>query len=126
MMLMPQTPKRILVVEDDKAIEEVVSLKLSHAGFSVDQTSDGQQALDKLKQNQYDLILLDLIMPNVNGFDLLSKMHGLDNKTPKMVMSNLDEPEDMTKAKSLGAVAFLSKFEKSLTGIVEYVENYLK
>ncbi len=116
--------KSILLVEDDRAIREILELKLQKMGFGVFATEDGEQAIETLKNNRFDLILMDLIMPKMNGFDLLKKLHDIDNKTPKIVMSNLDEAEDRQKVMGLGAIILLSKFELSISGIADYVKNY--
>lgn len=118
--------KHVLIVEDDKAIAQVLELKLLNANIAVDKASDGEAAIDMLKIKKYDLIMTDLIMPKLDGFGLLSKMHKIHADTPKVVMSNLDQQEDIEKAKGLGAIEFLPKFEMSLTGIAQYVENYLE
>lgn len=116
--------KSILLVEDDRAIREILELKLQKMGFSVFATEDGEQAIETLKNKRFDLILMDLIMPKMNGFDLLGKLHDVDNKTPKIVMSNLDATEDQQKVIDLGAITLLSKFELSISGIADYVKNY--
>ncbi|MDH4358872.1 MAG: response regulator [Candidatus Berkelbacteria bacterium] len=122
---MPEQKKKILVVEDDKAVSQVMQLKLSRDGFEVEVAENGEIALENLKNKKYDLILLDLIMPKVNGFELLKNLHELHSTTPKIVMSNLEQEEDIGKVKGLGAVELLPKFEMSLTGIADYVKNYL-
>ncbi len=118
--------KSILLVEDDRAIREILELKLNNAGFSVKIAENGEQAIEQLKTGKFDLILMDLIMPQMNGFDLLEKLHGLNNQIPKIVMSNLDQPEDIEKVKKMGAITFLSKFETTITGIVDYVKKYFE
>ncbi len=115
----------ILLVEDDRAIREILQLKLQKMGFAVFATEDGEQAIESINDNKFDLILMDLIMPKMNGFDLLEKLHDADNKIPKIVMSNLDEVEDREKVTKMGAVALLSKFELSISGIAQYVRDYL-
>jgi len=122
---MPEQKKKILVVEDDKAICQVMQLKLTHCGFEVETAENGEVALECVKCKKYDLILLDLIMPKIDGFDLLKDLHSLHSNTPKIVMSNLEQEEDIKKVKELGAIELLPKFEISLTGIANYVKNYL-
>jgi len=122
---MLENQKQILIVEDNKVIAQVMQLKLSHDGFEADMAENGEVALERLKNKKYDLILLDLIMPKVNGFELLKKLHELHSNTPKIVMSNLDQEEDIKKVKELGAVELLPKFEITLTGIANYVKNFL-
>ena len=98
---------KILVVEDEKPIARPISLKLKFSGFDVCNAYDGQEALEVLKKETFDLILLDIIMPKMNGFEVLAQLKAQGNKTPIIVISNLSQDEDIEKVKSFGAFYFV-------------------
>src|SRR3972149_4877905 len=99
--------KKILIVEDEKTIARPLTLKLKCSVFEAQNAYDGQEALDVLAKSKFDLIILDLVMPKVNGFEVLEKLKEQHSKTPVIVVSNLNQEEDIAKAKSLGADYFL-------------------
>ena len=71
---MPTKQKKILIVEDEKPMARALKLKLSREGFYADVVFDGQSALDALKKEKFDLVILDLVIPVVDGFEVLEKM----------------------------------------------------
>ena len=115
--------KKILIVEDEQAIGKALQLKLTHEGFEVDLVSDGQKALDSLGSGEYALMLMDLVMPNVDGFELLTKMQSTEGAPKVIVLSNLSQAEDAEKARSLGASGFFIKSDTPLNVIVEEVKK---
>ncbi len=116
----------ILIVEDEKAVSKALELKLSHTGFNVEVANNGHEALNALEKKQYDLILLDLIMPEIDGFSVLEKIQKTENKkTAVIVTSNLGQNDDEEKAKLLGAKDYIVKSNTTLADIVARVENFL-
>lgn len=122
---LPTGKKRILIAEDEKAITSVLQIKLGSNGFMVDIANNGKEAIELLKTKQYDVVLLDLIMPIVNGFEVLEFVNRSGIKVPIIVTSNLSQKEDIEKAKSLGAKQYFVKSEMTLTNIVDLL-NKLK
>jgi DNA-binding response OmpR family regulator len=120
---MPTQPKKILIVEDEKPMSRALELKLNHEGYQAKAAFDGEQALSMIKQEPFDLILLDLVMPKVNGFEVLASLKESDNKTPVIVMTNLSQEQDDKKARELGAV---NVFIKSNTPLAQIVSNIKK
>jgi DNA-binding response OmpR family regulator len=118
--------KKILIAEDEKAIGHAMDLKLKSKGFTTKVVSNGQLALDALKSESFDLMLLDLIMPGIDGFGVLSKLKEENNNTPVFVMSNLGQEDDVKKAKSLGAKAYFVKSNMTLADMIDKVTNFLK
>ena len=119
-----QSQKKILIVDDEKPLAHAMSLKLSHSGFVVSIASDGLQALDALQKDKFDLMLLDIVMPNLNGFDVLQKLKEMKDRPPIVVMmSNLSQEEDQRKAKELGAIGYLVKSDTPLIQMINYVTN---
>lgn len=118
--------QRILVVEDEKPLNHALSLKLTHEGFQVDSAFDGEEGLAFIEKGSYDLVLLDLIMPNLDGFGVLQKLKTLGNKVPVIVLSNLGQPEDKQRSQELGAQGFFIKSDTALSEIVTMVNDKLK
>src|SRR3990167_4788874 len=109
MVIAPTPGKRILIVEDEKPIARALELKLDHSGYDAVAVNGGQAALDLLEKEKFQLILLDLIMPGVDGFAVMQALKERGSTTPVIVLTNLNQPEDIQKSKNLGAIDFLIK-----------------
>jgi CheY-like chemotaxis protein len=120
---MADTPKRILIVEDEKPLAHALELKLRHEGYDVTAASDGQQCVQLATEQQFDIILLDLIMPVMDGFQVLEKLRQLPKMPAVFVLSNLSQQEDEQRALSLGALKFFIKSDTPLTTIVQEVQK---
>lgn len=118
--------KRILVVEDEKPIAKALELKLTHSGFDVTVAGDGENALEISLHRNFDLILLDLIMPKMDGFEVLTKLKERHSNIPIIVTSNLGQKEDMEKVKELGAIEYFVKSNTPIATIVNYIKNKLE
>lgn len=112
-------PKKILIVEDEKPMAKVLELKLAKEGFTVKVVFNGQEALTELEKEFYDLLLLDLLMPSIDGWEVLAKIQA--KKMKVMVLSNLSQQEDVAKAKAMGAIDFLVKSDITLAEVVKKV-----
>lgn len=117
--------KKILLVEDEKALVKVLNLKLTTAGFATTVVFDGEEAINTLRTSGYDLIILDLIMPKKNGYAVLEEIKKMDLKTPVIILSNLGQEEDLEKAKSYGVAEYFVKSNIPLDKIIEGVKKYL-
>jgi DNA-binding response OmpR family regulator len=115
--------KKILLAEDDKFIARAYKDGLTEAGYEVVRVKDGKQAWDKLKNSDFDLLLLDIIMPQKDGFEILEglKEEGRD-ELPVIVISNLGQDSDIKKAKKLGADDYLVKSNYAMKEVLEKVE----
>ena len=124
---MPITNAKVLVVEDDMFLAKILSTKLEKEGFSVVLAFDGEEALNKLKKEIPDLILLDLILPKKNGFEVLEEIKLDDklNKIPVIILSNLGQQSDVVKGKELGAVDYLIKANFSLDEVISKIKEHL-
>lgn len=121
---MDDSTKRVLIVEDEKPLAHALELKLKSAGFEIVLASNGQEALDELKKQHYDVMLLDLMMPGVDGFQVLQQIQNDDSKPDAVfVLSNLSQHEDEERVLTLGAKKFFIKSDTSLSTIVEEVKN---
>ncbi|MBP6927073.1 MAG: response regulator [Caldisericales bacterium] len=118
--------KSIAVVEDEIAISKLITYVLESAGFQVRAIFDGGEALEKIKENPPDLVLLDLMLPTISGFELLSRLKGEPclNKLPVIVLTCRGQDEDKDKAFRLGALEYVTK-PFSPTGLVTILKNIL-
>lgn len=120
--------KKILIAEDEKALARALSLKLQGAGYETEICSDGAEALTYLKKNKANvhLVLLDLMMPNMDGFAVLEGMKEAKISVPTVISSNLSQAEDIARAKKLGAIDFFVKSDTPLSEIIKKVKKYIK
>lgn len=109
--------KRILIVEDEHPLAHALELKFSHEGYDVTLAVDGAEGLKIANASKFDMILLDLIMPQIDGFTFMEQ---LKKKSPIIILSNLGQEEDRERAEKLGAVDY---FVKSNTPIVEIIKK---
>jgi len=117
--------KKLLWVEDDKLIGSILEKKLVAAGFDIVLTKTGEEALAHLKETIPNLIMLDLTLPGMDGFEILQKIH-VDprlKQVPVMILSNLSKSGDFEKAKMLGATKYVVKASSSLDQIVNDVRE---
>jgi len=120
--------KRILIVEDDRFLRELIVKKLVNEGYDAIEAVDGEQGLQKTKEEKPDLILLDLILPGIDGFEVLAlkKDDASVSGIPVIILSNLGQKEDVEKGLGLGAVDYLIKAHFTPGEIIEKVRNILK
>ena len=120
--------KTILIVEDDKFLRELINRKLSGEGFDALEAVDGEEGIKKIKEEKPDLVLLDLILPGIDGFEFLAKARE-DPETssiPIIILSNLGQREEVDKGLKLGAVDYLIKAHFTPGEIIEKIKNTLK
>ncbi|MEK7630786.1 MAG: response regulator [Patescibacteria group bacterium] len=119
--------KKILIIEDDKFLLKLYSDKLSREGFLVSMAISGEEGLGKVKQEKPDLVLLDVILPQKNGFDILGALK-LDPETkgvPVIMLTNLGQDSDIKTGLDLGAVDYLVKTDFSITKLPEVVRKHI-
>jgi DNA-binding response OmpR family regulator len=117
--------KQVLIVDDEKPLTRALELKLLHEGFDAKSVYDGYEAIEVLKTGNFDLVLLDLMMPQKDGFKVLEEIKKLNIKTIVIVSSNLSQKEDIARAAALGAVDYFVKADTSLADIVDKIKNHL-
>ena len=116
---------KILIVEDEKPLARALELKLTRAGYTAIVALNGEIALEILHKEKFGLILLDLMMPKIDGFGVLEEMQKRSDKTPVIVLTNLSQKEDEQRATSLGAKDFFVKSNTPIAEIVKKVEKLL-
>ena len=119
---------KLLWVEDDKLIGTILARKLVASGFDLFHAPNGEDALEAVKSSIPDVIVVDLLLPGLSGFDILQRMNDDPRLkvVPKMVLSNLSKPSDIERAKALGAQKFLVKAAASLDQIVAEIRGLCK
>lgn len=118
---------RIVVADDDRMFRKVAETTLRRLGYAVATASDGEEALQLIRSERPDMIVLDLIMPKLQGFDVLTilKQDALTSAIPVIVLSSLTQEQDKQEALDLGAVAYFNKTTFSMSELVKQVENAL-
>ena len=118
---------KILLAEDDKFISRAYKDGLGRAGFNIITAFDGEEALEKIRQEKPDIILLDIVMPEKNGFEVLEeiKKDSQLKRIPVLILSNLGQERDIEKGKELGVVDYLIKSDYSMTEVIEKIKKYL-
>ncbi len=117
--------KRILIVEDERPLAHALELKLGHEGYETVVALSGAEGLEKARTENFDCILLDLIMPEVDGFSFLQDYRKKNANTPVIILSNLGQEEDKAKAKTLGATDYFVKANTPILQIVNRVKSSL-
>jgi len=117
----------ILIVEDDQMLVEIYQKKFSSDGYQVETANSGAEAIKKITKNKPDLVLLDLVMPEEDGFEVLRKVkqNPLTKDVRIIVFSNLSQEEDKEEAAALGAEGFITKSDFTPQEIVEKVHEIL-
>lgn len=116
---------KILIIEDEKILSDVLKSKLEKEGYEVAVAVDGDEGLNKLKLEKPDLALLDIVMPKVNGYEVLEKIQEEKINIPIIVISNSGQPVEIEKIKKMGAVDYLIKTKFNPIEVVEKVKKYL-
>jgi len=117
--------KKILIVEDERNMREALTEAFVDGGFEVLVEEDGESVADVVKEQSPDIVLLDIILPRKDGFEVLSELKE-DNETrkvPVILSTNLSDPSDIQKALDLGATTYLVKSNYSLDDIVKKVSS---
>jgi len=123
---MTKNNKKILLVEDERAISKALETKLNLSGYEIEIANNGIEALAKLREKKFDLLLLDIMMPKMDGFTLMEEMKKAKIKIPIIILTNLSQEEDAERAKSYGVSGFLMKSNTPLKEIVEQINKFFK
>ena len=118
---------KILLIEDEEMLANMYEVKFNNEGFDIVKALDGAEGLEKSKTVNPDFILLDIIMPKMDGFSVLTALKE-DEKTknvPVLLLTNLGQDEDVARGKELGAVGYLVKANITPSEVVESVKKHI-
>ena len=119
--------QNILIAEDDAFLAKIIGNHLKNDGYNVHVVENGEEAIQRIAKNDYSLILLDLIMPVKDGFEVMKDMQKMEKETPPvLVFSNLSQEEDKEEAERLGATDFYVKANISVEDLTKIVKKYIR
>jgi len=118
---------KVLIIDDDPYISEMYLLKFKEAGFDVETGADGKEAIEKTTSWTPDVLLLDIVMPVYDGFDVLRRLGeaGILSKVKVVLLTNLGQREDIERGMKLGAVEYIVKAHFTPSEVVEKVNQLL-
>lgn len=122
----PQDAKKILCIEDEHFISELYMRSLKKAGYDVTAVIDGQEALDEALSNQYDIILLDIMLPTLTGFEILDKLRSPDTpqlKAKVIITTNLEQSEEQRAEIEKQADGYIVKADVTPRQLVEFLDQ---
>jgi len=119
--------KKILVIEDDKYLRDLIVEKLKKENFEILEAVDGEVGWKMTNNHHPDLVILDIILPLLNGFDYLEMLRKKPDvaQTQVIILSNLGQPDDIERGKNLGVKDYLVKAHFTPKDLVEKVKQYL-
>ncbi len=119
---------KILIIEDDRFLASAYKLAFQGEQFDVETAYDGEEGLQKIDSFAPDCIVLDLVMPILDGYGVLERLNksGKVASLPIIVASNLGQEDEIKRAMDLGAKAFITKSQTPITAVIEKVQSFLK
>ncbi len=119
--------KKVLIIEDDPFLSEMYAAKFAESGFEAEVASDGGQGLTKVAEFKPDLVLLDIVLPKMDGFEILKKIKENDELKgiPVILLTNLGQKNEVEKGLSLGAEEYIIKAHFTPTAVVAKVKDVL-
>lgn len=119
--------KKILLVEDERALRDMYTMKLTKEGYEVTAVEDGEQALTSAKEVKPDIVLLDVMIPKIDGFAVLEELRKTKGfaKTPIIMLTNLGQKEDLEKGKKVGATDYLIKADNTPASVAKKVADVI-
>ena len=120
--------KSILLIEDDPFLIDIYTTKLKESGFSVEVATNGEEGIIKAKEVKPKLIVLDIVLPQIDGWEILKKIKQDENlkKIPVIILSNLGQKSEVEKGIKLGAVKYLIKAHFTPSEVIEEIKKVLK
>lgn len=117
--------KRVLIVEDDRVLRRACEVGLRKRGYDVVTATNGAEGLERALQGGYDIVLLDMLMPRMNGLDMLRELRrqAPEDRTPVLVLSNSSRAGDIEATKALGVVGYMVKASLSLDHLAGVVAS---
>ena len=122
----PEKKTRIIIIEDEEFLLEIPAKKLEESGYEVFQATNGKKGLELIKKEKPDLILTDLVMPVMSGFELMEELKKDEElaKIPVIVISNSGSQREIERSFALGAADYITKTDFNPWEIVEMIKKY--
>mgnify|MGYP003980509605 CR=1 FL=1 len=117
---------KVMIAEDDVSLMEIMSMQLKKKGYNVISATNGKKAVEMVREVTPDILLLDLLMPEMDGFEVLQYMQENDIHVPTMVLTNLGQEQNCDKSKELGAIDCCVKSDTPLNLLATKIEGILK
>ena len=124
--------KNILLIEDDPFLVDIYTTKLKESGFNIEVATDGERGLRELSEKNFDLLLLDIVLPQIDGWEILEKIKVLSANIRHLenlkivILSNLGQKEEVEKGIEMGAIRYLIKAHYTPSEVVAEIEQLLK
>lgn len=118
-----QSKKKVLVIEDERDLNNLYVKLLRDNGYDAEGELSGKEGLLKIEQNGYDLILLDLLLPDIHGIEILKKINNLKNKYPVVALTNYDKKEVVEEAMKHGVKAYIKKVNLNPQEFIEEINK---
>ena len=117
--------KKLIIIEDEETLLNLLEKKLNQEGYEVDIARNGEEGLERIRSNRPDLILLDIVMPKMGGFDVMEILRKDEElkKIPIIIISNSGQPVELGRAKELGVVDWLIKTDFAPQEVVDKVKK---
>ena len=125
---MAESKGKILIIEDDRYISKMYQLKLALEGYDVQVADNGRVGVEKVKEFMPNIILLDILMPELDGFEVLQiiKSDDVTKDIPVLIMSNLGQEDHIQKGMAMGAIGYIVKSQFTPSKVVENIKNIIK
>lgn len=120
---MPDQTKKVLIVEDEKPLAHALELKLGHEGITTAVATNGEECLKLLGEQQFDVVLLDMMMPVMDGFQTLHEINKMEHVPTVFALSNLSVQDDQQRVIELGAKKYFIKSDTPLSVIVDEIKK---
>jgi len=119
--------KKILIIEDDQFLRDLIEHKLIRTGYQVLNTNDGAEGLKMINEEKPALVLLDILLPSMSGWEILEKIKAdpAINKIPVLILTNLGEKEDLERGLKMGADDYIIKAHFTPNEIIDKIEKCL-
>jgi DNA-binding response OmpR family regulator len=120
--------KKILIVEDEPMLASLLKSRLEKEGFVADHAKDGLEAVNFLKKGKYSLVLLDIILPKMSGFEVMESLKNDPNfsDVPIVIVSNLGQESDIQRGETLGAIGYFVKAQLSIEELIRKIKEFFE
>lgn len=120
-----KSSKKIIIIEDELILAEALKERLTNSGYDIFVAYNGEDGLDRIKKNKPDLLILDILLPGINGYDVMRKLQEEKIDIPILVVSNSGQPVEIEKSREMGVIDFIVKVDFSLEDVERKVKGII-